>query len=117
MIRRPPRSTRTDTLLPYTTLFRSRAEAEDLADSVFVEYDELPAVTNVLKALEPDALLIHEDWGDNIYIQRDVEAGDIEAVRKTAPLVVKREYRMNRQAGVPMEGRADWKSTRLNPSH
>src|SRR3546814_1579361 len=28
MIRRPPRSTRTDTLFPYTTLFRSR-----LADS------------------------------------------------------------------------------------
>src|SRR3546814_1980783 len=25
MIRRPPRATRTDTLLPYTTLFRSRA--------------------------------------------------------------------------------------------
>src|SRR3546814_7523730 len=34
MMRRPPRSTRTDTLFPYTTLFRSvrrqrRAEAED----------------------------------------------------------------------------------------
>src|SRR3546814_18597645 len=29
MIRRPPRSTRTDTLFPYTTLFRS-----DLADAV-----------------------------------------------------------------------------------
>src|SRR3546814_9860995 len=26
MIRRPPRSTRTDTLFPYTTLFRSRAK-------------------------------------------------------------------------------------------
>src|SRR3546814_4258499 len=26
MIRRPPRSTRTDTLFPYTTLFRSRVE-------------------------------------------------------------------------------------------
>src|SRR3546814_19782713 len=26
MIRRPPRSTRTDTLFPYTTLFRSRQE-------------------------------------------------------------------------------------------
>src|SRR3546814_11643584 len=26
MIRRPPRSTRTDTLFPYTTLFRSRGE-------------------------------------------------------------------------------------------
>src|SRR3546814_5107051 len=28
MIRRPPRSTRTDTLFPYTTLFRSIAGAE-----------------------------------------------------------------------------------------
>src|SRR3546814_6392370 len=27
MIRRPPRSTRTDTLFPYTTLFRSRARS------------------------------------------------------------------------------------------
>src|SRR3546814_20238500 len=27
MIRRPPRSTRTDTLFPYTTLFRSLADA------------------------------------------------------------------------------------------
>src|SRR3546814_15134568 len=27
MIRRPPRSTRTDTLFPYTTLFRSQREA------------------------------------------------------------------------------------------
>src|SRR3546814_1649872 len=31
MIRRPPRSTRTDTLFPYTTLFRSDAYAKYLA--------------------------------------------------------------------------------------
>src|SRR3546814_10014374 len=30
MIRRPPRSTRTDTLFPYTTLFRSDAEARSI---------------------------------------------------------------------------------------
>src|SRR3546814_11371491 len=30
MIRRPPRSTRTDTLFPYTTLFRSRCPWEML---------------------------------------------------------------------------------------
>src|SRR3546814_14075832 len=29
MIRRPPRSTRTDTLFPYTTLFRSRSVPRD----------------------------------------------------------------------------------------
>src|SRR3546814_6710606 len=28
MIRRPPRSTRTDTLFPYTTLFRSRSASD-----------------------------------------------------------------------------------------
>src|SRR3546814_8016826 len=32
MIRRPPRSTRTDTLFPYTTLFRSAAERTGLVD-------------------------------------------------------------------------------------
>src|SRR3546814_5257571 len=32
MIRRPPRSTRTDTLVPYTTLFRSVAERENLEE-------------------------------------------------------------------------------------
>src|SRR3546814_14195194 len=31
MIRRPPRSTRTDTLFPYTTLFRSSAPRRRLA--------------------------------------------------------------------------------------
>src|SRR3546814_13494880 len=32
MIRRPPRSTRTDTLFPYTTLFRSLGAVDDLHD-------------------------------------------------------------------------------------
>src|SRR3546814_14901300 len=32
MIRRPPRSTRPDTLFPYATLFRSRASAKSIWD-------------------------------------------------------------------------------------
>src|SRR3546814_10410749 len=32
MIRRPPRSTRTDTLFPYTTLFRSSADHASLTE-------------------------------------------------------------------------------------
>src|SRR3546814_9706199 len=40
MIRRPPRSTRTDTLLPYTTLFRSHVARHDqLADVGLVVLD------------------------------------------------------------------------------
>src|SRR3546814_12037422 len=36
MIRRPPRSTRTDTLFPYTTLFRSHFRYYDLVMAAFV---------------------------------------------------------------------------------
>src|SRR3546814_4255238 len=47
MIRRPPRSTRTNTLFPYTTLFRSYAKAQglwlsaDMPDPVFTDTLEL----------------------------------------------------------------------------
>src|SRR3546814_1548836 len=36
MIRRPPRSTRTDTLFPYTTLFRSGAVSEEVAKAMAI---------------------------------------------------------------------------------
>src|SRR3546814_7579982 len=45
MIRRPPRSTRTDTLFPYTTLFRS------LVESAHVLVQRLSAAHAVLQAL------------------------------------------------------------------
>src|SRR3546814_14734438 len=45
MIRRPPRSTRTDTLFPYTTLFRSQTSGVDetLESVIRLLRDELPA--------------------------------------------------------------------------
>src|SRR3546814_14288413 len=42
MIRRPPRSTRTDTLFPYTTLFRS------LINQIISVIDEIAFQTNLL---------------------------------------------------------------------
>src|SRR3546814_12919130 len=46
MIRRPPRSTRTDTLFPYTTLFRSQAKwlARYLSESLGREIPVIPAI-------------------------------------------------------------------------
>src|SRR3546814_7005064 len=44
MIRRPPRSTRTDTLFPYTTRFRSEVEAAGPGEGLFDLKDRLPAV-------------------------------------------------------------------------
>src|SRR3546814_14254683 len=42
MIRRPPRSTRTDTLFPYTTLFRSEMPAEQLALRMLSSFARIP---------------------------------------------------------------------------
>lgn len=85
---------------------RTRAEAEDIAQQIDLEFEELPAVVDMLKALEDPASLLHDAWGDNVYLTRDYEAGDLELARREATVVVEREYRLNRQAGVPMEGRA-----------
>src|SRR3546814_3436602 len=44
MIRRPPRSTRTDTLFPYTTLFRSpyHGDGDDMVASGFPKFEPTP---------------------------------------------------------------------------
>src|SRR3546814_1071929 len=42
MIRRPPRSTRTDTLFPYTTLFRSVGDGNEIAAEQAVSRRHLP---------------------------------------------------------------------------
>src|SRR3546814_6228909 len=49
MIRRPPRSTRTDTLFPYTTLFRSQVVPRSGAPASFADLTEqlAPAVVNI----------------------------------------------------------------------
>src|SRR3546814_2632569 len=54
MIRRPPRSTRTDTLFPYTTLFRSQAGQPvgvPRGESVLIAGDPRTSVTTALRAL------------------------------------------------------------------
>src|SRR3546814_5841383 len=43
MIRRPPRSTRTDTLFPYTTLFRSAADSSGIGITPLAYVNYLPA--------------------------------------------------------------------------
>ena len=83
----------------------TRGEAEDLAQTVGVEIDDLPAVVEPLAARAAGAPLVHDEWGDNVYVERDFTGGDIDSV-KDAPVVVTRDYRMNRQSTVPMEGRA-----------
>jgi carbon-monoxide dehydrogenase large subunit len=82
----------------------TRAEAEDLADEVEVTFDELPAVVDMLEArLKPPAL-VHEEWGDNIFLESLVDA-DLTDIQKNAAVKVRRKIRTARQHMSPMEGR------------
>src|SRR3546814_7135247 len=56
MIRRPPRSTRTDTLFPYTTLFRSVADQDVL--NVFVPTTPNPTSGFLLFVPRSDARVL-----------------------------------------------------------
>src|SRR3546814_16647132 len=61
MRRRPPRSTRTDTLFPYTTLFRSRSKTSGLVE-----------------AYQPRALtLAHAQFEMETALRRAIDKGDL----------------------------------------
>ena len=88
----------------------SRAEAEDMADRVAVDFEILPAVSDMLAARDADAPLVHEAWGDNVFLETGVE-DDIESVAARAAVKITREFRTARQCMAPIEGKgvlAEW---------
>lgn len=82
----------------------TRAEAEDIAEQVSVDIDPLPAVIDALEARKPGATVLHEQWGDNLFVETNFE-GDFEAAKLEASVVIEREYRTARQCMTPMEGK------------
>jgi len=83
----------------------TRAEAEDLAAAVEADIEPLPAVHDMLEALQPGAPLIHEHWKGNAFLETLVDA-DLSDVKARAAIQVTRRIRTARQAMNPMEGRA-----------
>jgi aerobic carbon-monoxide dehydrogenase large subunit len=83
----------------------NRAEAEDLARQVSIDYQDLGIVANMFEAQKPGAPLLHEHWGDNVVLETFTEGGDLDVIAAQAPVVIEREFRMGRQATVPMEGK------------
>src|SRR6266516_4786455 len=81
----------------------TRAEAEDLAASVTLELEELPAVYDMLEARNSDAALVHEHWADNVFLETFLDIDIAKAF--DAPIRVSREIRTARQCMAPIEGR------------
>ncbi|MGA8381397.1 MAG: xanthine dehydrogenase family protein molybdopterin-binding subunit [Stellaceae bacterium] len=84
----------------------TRAEAEDLAAAVTVDFEVLDAVVDAPRDMRGSRHPVHESWGDNLYSERAFEGGEIEAAARAAEITLSREYRMHRQSGAPLEGRA-----------
>jgi len=85
----------------------SAALAQDAAEAVFVEYEELPAVTTALEALAPGAPQLHDAVPGNLvldFVGGDPAATDA-AFAKAAKVVTLSAYH-SRVVGNPMEPRA-----------
>lgn len=89
----------------------TRALAEDAAERVFVEYEELEPVTDMVEALRPDATVIHPELGDNLAFERNLDAGEVDKAFAEADAVAEAEFVFGRHTGVTLEPRSiigDW---------
>ena len=81
----------------------TRAQAEDIAGSVTLDLEELPAVHDMLAARNPGSELVHDHWADNVFLETFVDVDIGKAL--DAPIKVTREVRTSRQCMAPIEGR------------
>ncbi len=91
----------------------SRAVAEDAAEIVRVEYQELDAVTDMRTALDPETPVIHPSLGDNLAFERNLDTGAVDAAFASSDEVVEADFIFGRHTGVTLEPRAvlaDWNS-------
>jgi CO/xanthine dehydrogenase Mo-binding subunit len=72
------------------------AETEEIAakarDLIVVIYEDLPAVTDVLEAMKPEAVCLHPDRDSNVFCHYRIRKGDIEAGMVQAEVIVEGEY-------------------------
>jgi carbon-monoxide dehydrogenase large subunit len=83
----------------------SRAEAEDIAESIELDLDELTPLPDVFTALERQDVRVHDHWQDNVFLTLKVD-NDFDAHAKDAVVIVKKKVNLARQCMVPMEGKA-----------
>jgi 2-furoyl-CoA dehydrogenase large subunit len=82
---------------------RSRYLAEDAADAVGVDYEPLPAVVDVERALEPGAPVLHEAVGTNLAGHRRLVYGDPDRAFAEAEVVIRERFRFPKLSSTPIE--------------
>jgi aerobic carbon-monoxide dehydrogenase large subunit len=87
----------------------------DAAEDVIVEYDPLPVVVDMEKALEDEAPLVHEEFGSNRSHEWTLAGGDVEQGFAEADVVIEQRIVNHRTAGAAIEPRgaiAEWHADR-----
>src|SRR3546814_5226598 len=112
MIRRPPRSTRTDTLFPYTTLFRSAKETFQMD-----KFTTLTAVAAPLPMINVDTDMIIPKQFLKTVERTGLAKGLFFELRQTPDGTPVPEFFMNQPQYKGAQILVDRKSTRLNSSH
>jgi CO/xanthine dehydrogenase Mo-binding subunit len=77
--------------------------AEEALELIQVEYEELPFVTDPLKAMQPGAPLVHDDKPENIAAEFKVEAGDVDQAFKDSHIIYEDSYYLNQVYQAYME--------------
>ncbi len=83
----------------------TRRQAEDALDHVQVEWDVLPAVTDMRASLAGEQV-IHPQLGDNICFHRELVTEGFDEAFASADLVLEKTYDFARHTGVTNEPRA-----------
>ncbi|MGA3249479.1 MAG: xanthine dehydrogenase family protein molybdopterin-binding subunit [Paraburkholderia sp.] len=79
--------------------------AEDAAEQVMVEFEPLPAVTDMWHALDPNAVQVDPAVPGNLVSHQTYSHGDPESVNRRAFRVVEATFQQQRQTHVPIETR------------
>lgn len=82
-----------------------RAVAEDAAELIEVDYEELPAVVDPEAALKPDAPLVHPELGTNVAWSINIDTGEVDAALAGSDVVIEKTFSVDRQTGVTLEPR------------
>jgi aerobic carbon-monoxide dehydrogenase large subunit len=85
----------------------SRGLAEDAAELVEVEYEQLPVVITPESAARAEHL-VHDDVPGNVAAEMVQESGAVKAALAAASRRKRLHFRFERGAASPMEGRAVW---------
>lgn len=83
----------------------SRAAAEDGAELVFVDWDELPASCSIEEAQADSAVPAHTNFDDNLTLKHRFGAVDVSDAFANAAHVVESNFDFGRQTGVTLEPR------------